>query len=179
MGTKSVLIAGAIQATNVDSLVKNARLGSDIENGNVISLSALSDVSGENEVYVGATPATASLATAIYYMVNEPINVITDDKYAGLNDDPTNFDIKAGKVFNCYKPKVGDEIILSVDGIAGSKSSNTFVVPANNTGKLTWAADATATSLGYELLETTHIEIPAATFYDRRKTAYKFRCVKA
>ena len=180
MGNFAVLVPGAIQATHNDSLVKNAKLATGaIENGNVISLGALSTASGENEVFLAATPATATLATAIYYMVNEPVNVLTDSKYLGLNDDPTNFNVLAGKPFTCYKPKVGDEIIISEDGLGGSKSTNTFVVPANNTGELTWAANASATSLGYELLQTTYIEIPAATFYGRRKTAYKFRCVKA
>jgi hypothetical protein len=177
---KSVLMAGAIQATNVDSLVKFGKLTTGaIENGNVIALGELSDVAGENEVYIASTPATATLATAIYYMVNEPVNVLTDGKYLGLNDDPTNFEIPAGKVFTCYKPKVGDEIEITVDGVGGTKSTNKYVVPANGTGKLTWAANTSGVSLAYELVNTSAKEIPTGNPFAGRKVTYMFRCVLA
>ena len=177
----SVLNAGNIMAQHIDSLVKNAVCASALENGNVITLGALSATAGEEEVYVASTPVTDTLSTAIFYMVNEPAIPITGTthQFKGLVDDPTEFNIAANTVFTCYKPQVGDEIIISEDGLAGSKSSNTYVVPADNTGELTWAADAASTSLGYELVEATYIKIPGSTFYDTRKTAYKFRCVKA
>lgn len=177
----SVLNAGNIMAQHIDSLVKSAKATVALENGNIISLGALSADAGEGEVYVAATPATATLKSAIYYMVNEPaIPVLgTTHKFKGLVDDPTEFNIPAGTVFTCYRPQVGDEIIISEDGLAGSKLTNTYVAPANNTAELTWAADTSGASLGYELIETTYIKIPGATFYNTRKTAYKFRCVKA
>jgi hypothetical protein len=177
----SVLNAGNIMAQHIDSLVKNAVCASALENGNVITLGALSATAGEEEVYVAATPATATLTTAIFYMVNEPaIPVLgTTHQFKGLVDDPTEFNIAANTVFTCYRPQVGDEIIISEDGLAGSRSTNTYVAPANNTGELTWAADTSGASLAYELVETTYIKIPGATFYNTRKTAYKFRCVKA
>lgn len=176
----SILVPGAIQATNVDSLVKIAKCTAGaLENGNVVKLGDLSSTTGENEVYLASTPATATLATDIFYMVNEPVNVLTDSKYLGLNDDATEFNIAASKIFTCYKPMVGDEIIISEDGLAGTKSTNTFVIPANGTGELTWAANASTTSLGYQLVEATTITVPSSTFYADKITAYKFRCVKA
>jgi hypothetical protein len=178
-GTYGVLIPGAIQATNNDSLVKSAKCASALENSNVVSLGALSTTAGEDEVYVAATPATASLDTAIYYMVNEPVNVLTDSKYLGLNDDPRNFNIAANKIFSCYKPKVGDEIMISADGLGGSKASNTLIIPADNTGELTWGASATGVSLAYELIDTITQSIPEGQFYNTRVTFYKFLCVKA
>jgi hypothetical protein len=175
-----VLIPGAIQATSNDSLVKSAKCTTGaLENGNVISLGALSTTAGEDEVYVAATPATASLETAIYYMVNEPVNVLTDSKYLGLNDDPRNFNIAANKIFTCFKPKVGDEVMISADGLGGTKSSNTFVVPADNTGELTWASASTGVSLAYELKDTITQSIPEGQFYNTRVAFYKFLCVKA
>lgn len=176
----SVLIPGAIAAKNVDAYNKFAVYSSAIvENGNIVKLGALSTNSGEAEVYVAATPATATLATDIFYMVNEPAIPVVDSKYKGLIDDPTAFAVAAGKVFGVFRPQVGDEIIISEDGLAGTKSTNTFVVPANNTLDLTWAASSSGVSLAYELVETTFITIPSATFYGGRKTAYKFRCVAA
>jgi hypothetical protein len=176
----SILIPGAIMANNVDSLVKNAKYTAGaVENGNVITLGALSSTSGESEVYLAATPETSTLATDIFYMVYEPVSVLTDSKYRGLNDDPTNFNIAASTVFNCFKPKVGDEIIISEDGLAGSKSSNTYVIPANDTLELTWASSYSSVSLAWELIETTSIKVPSSTFYSASTTAYKFRCIKA
>lgn len=176
----SILIPGAIEASNVDSLVKFAIDSvNNLENGNLVKLGALSSNAIEHEVFLAATPVTATLDADIFYMVNEPVLVTVNAKYRGLTDDPTEFNIAKGKVFTCYKPRVGDEIIISEDGLGGTKSSNTYVVPANNSAKLTWAANTTGVSLGYELIETTYIEVPSSTFYGRRKTAYKFRCVKA
>ena len=180
MSTYSILVPGMIMADNVDSLNKSAvYTAGAVENGNIVKLGALSTTTGEGEVYVVATPVTATLETDIFWMVKNPVNVLTDGVYSGLNDDPTNFNIAASKVFDVYKPKVGDEITISEDGLGGSKSSNTYVVPANDSIELTWAANTSGVSLGYELLETTYIEIPSSTFYGRRKTAYKFKCVKA
>jgi hypothetical protein len=180
MGTASILIPGAIQADSADSLVKLAKYAAGaVERGNVVSLGALSSVAGEHEVYLAATPATASLATAIYYMVNEPVNVLVDGKYSGLTDDESTFTIAANKVFTVFKPKVGDEIIISEDGIGGTKSSNTYIIPANNALELTWGSSTSGVSLAWELIETTYVRIPAAEYYNGRKTAYKFRCVVA
>jgi len=177
-GTYSILIPGEIAADNTDSLVKSAKYAAGaVERGNVFSLGALSTVAGEHEVYIAATPATPTLATAIYYMVNEPAVVLVDGKYSGLTDDESYFNIAAGKVFSVFKPKVGDEIILSADGIAGS--INTYIVPANGALELTWAAATTGVSLAWEMIETTYIRVPEAAFYNGRKVAYKFRCVVA
>ena len=179
MGSYAILVPGFMAADNTDSLVKSAKSAVAVERGNIVSLGALSTVSGEHEVYVAATPATATLETAIYYMVTEPAVVVTDGKYKGLTDDESDFNIAIGKVFDVSKPKIGDEIILTSEGLGGTKSSNTFIIPANNSPKLTWGSSATGVSLAYELKETTYVTVPAAEFYNGRKTAYKFICVKA
>lgn len=175
----SILVPGFLAADNTDSLVKSAKSAVALERGNIVSLGALSSTAGEGEVYVAATPATATLETAIYYMVTEPAVVVTDGKYKGLTDDESLFNIAAGTVFSVAKPKIGDEITLSVDGIGGTKSSNTYIIPANNTAELTWGSSTSGVSLAYELIETTYVKIPAAEFYNGRIVAYKFRCVKA
>jgi hypothetical protein len=180
MGSYSIFVPGAIAADNTDTLVKSAKLTtSAVERGNVVSLGALSTVAGEHEVYIAATPVTASTPTAIYYMVNEPVNVLVNAKYSGLTDDESDFNIAANKVFTVFKPKVGDEIILSEDGIGGTKSSNTYIAPDNNALELTWVGSTTGKSLVWELIETTYVRVPAAEFYNGRKVAYKFRCIVA
>jgi len=170
----SVLIAGEIAAKNIDSLNKFGKATVDVENGHVVALGDKSNVKGENDVYNVNVPATDTLATDIFYMVNEPVNVLVNGKYSGLTDDPREFNIPAGKKFTMYKPMIGDEVVITADGIAGTKGTNTYVVPADGTTKLTWAADGTGVSLAYKYVGDTYVSIG-----NERVDAYRFICVKA
>jgi hypothetical protein len=170
----SVLIAGEIAAKNIDSLNKFGKAAVAVENGHVVALGDRSDVKGENDVYNVNVPATATLASDIFYMVNEPVNVLVNGKYSGLTDDPREFNIPAGKKFTMYKPMIGDEVVITEDGLAGTKSSNTYVVPADDTTKLTWAANGNSVSLAYKYVGDTYVSIG-----NERVTAYRFICVKA
>lgn len=170
----SVLIAGEIAAKNIDSLNKFGKANFAVENGHVVALGEKSTAKNEAFVYTVNKPATATLATDIFYMVNEPVDVLVNGKYSGLTDDPREFNIPAGKVFTMYKPMVGDEVVITVDGLAGIKGSNTYVVPADGTTKLTWAADGTGVSLAYKYVGDTYVSIG-----NERVPAYRFICVKA
>ena len=168
----SVLIAGEIAAKNIDSLNKFGKANFDVENGHVVALGKRSDTKGENDVYNVNKPATATLATDIFYMVNEPVNVLVNGKYSGLTDDPREFNIPAGKVFTMYKPMVGDEVVITVNGIDGNK--NDYIAPANNTTKLTWTDSISNVSLAYKYVGDTYVSIG-----NKRVDAYRFICVKA
>lgn len=170
----SVLIAGEIAAKNIDSLNKFGKATVDVENGHVVALGDKSNVKGENDVYNVNVPTTATLASDIFYMVNEPVNVLVNGKYSGLTDDPREFNIPAGKKFTMYKPLIGDEVVITADGLAGTKGTNTYVVPADGTTKLTWAADGTGVSLAYKYVGDTYVSIG-----NERVPAYRFICVKA
>jgi hypothetical protein len=171
----SILIAGMIAANQTDAFIKSVKNEYNaMENGNVVVLAGNSTVSGEGEVALAATPVTATLATDVFYMVNEPVNVLVNSVYSGLIDDPRDFNIAVNKIFAAYKPQVGDEIILSTDGLAGTKGTNAYVVPANGALELTWASSFSAVSLAYQLLATTSISVG-----NTRVVAYKFRCIKA
>ena len=173
----SVLIAGEIAAKNIDSLNKFGKATDfDVENGHVVALGDKSNEKGENDVYNVKDSATATLATDIFYMVNEPVNVLVNGKYSGLTDDPREFNIPAGKVFTMYKPMIGDEVVITKDGLAGKKENETYVyvVPANDTTKLTWAANIDNVSLAYKYVGETYVSIG-----NERVTAYRFICVKA
>src|SRR5690606_12622233 len=170
----SVLIAGEIAAKNIDSLNKFGKAAVAVENGHVVALGNRSNVKGENDVYNVNVPATDTLASDIFYMVNEPVNVLVNGKYSGLTDDPREFNIPAGKKFTMYKPMIGDEVVITTSGIAGTKGENTHVVPANNTTKLTWAADVGVVSLAYKYVGDTYVSIG-----NERVPAYRFICVKA
>ena len=170
----SVLIAGEIAAKNIDSLNKFGKAAVAVENGHVVALGDRSATKGENDVYNVNVPATATLASDIFYMVNEPVNVLVNGKYSGLTDDPREFNIPAGKVFTMYKPIVGDEVVITIDGLDGTKGENTYITPANGTTKLTWANNVSGISLAYKYVGDTYVSIG-----NERVPAYRFICVKA
>jgi hypothetical protein len=179
---KSVLIAGNIQATNIDTLVKFGKASVEVENGNIVVLGDLATGTRENEVYVASTPSALTTGTPVvenFYIVNEPVNVLVDGLYTGLSDDPTKFSIGAGKVFTCVKFKVGDEMILSEDGMTNAIASNTHIVPAGDSLKFKWVTDTTDATLVFKKIADAPIEIPTGTFYDRTKKGYKFLCILA
>ncbi len=172
----SVLIAGEIAAKNIDSLNKFGKAAVAVENGHVVALGNKSTTKGENDVYNVNVPDTNTLASDIFYMVNEPVNVLVNGKYSGLTDDPREFNIPAGKKFTMYKPMIGDEVVITKDGLVDNKGDNTHVIPANNTTKLTWATETEISdvSLAYKHVGDTYVSIG-----NERVTAYRFICVKA
>jgi len=175
MSDKAILILSSVAAKNVDAFNKSGKHATvAVENGNVVVIGDKSTTAGEKDVFVCTTPATATLATDIFYMVYEAPVPVVSSKYKGITDDPREFSIPAGDIFNMYKPQVGDEIILSDDGIGGTQSTNTYIAPANATCELTWIGSLDTVSLGYKLEATTFISVG-----NERVTAYKFTCVKA
>lgn len=170
----SVLIPGAIAAKHVDAFVKSAKNDSALENGNIVRLTEVSTTSGENEVYIASTPTSGTLDTDVFYMVNDPVNVLVSSTYAGLIDDPREFNIAATKVFSVYKPMVGDEIAISEDGFTGTRTTETHAIPADGDFQLNWSSTISSVSLAYQYLEGYTIPIGSA-----RLTAYKLLCVKA
>lgn len=171
----SVVILSSVAAKNIDSLNKSGIYASGaLENGNVVAISSKSSTAGQKDVYTVTLPATATLATDDFFIVYEAPVPLTASKYKGLTDDPREFNIAASTVFNMFKPQKEDEIIISTDGFANSKASNTHVAPANGTGELTWTTDISGVSLGLLYEGDTFISVGA-----ERVTAYKFRVVKA
>lgn len=168
----SILISGQVAANTLDNLVKSGKCGAALENGNVVTLNDLSTTTGESEVYVASTPVTASLSTDVFYLVDEPVNVLVNSIYSGLIDDPRDFNIAADKIFRAIKPMVGDEIIISTDGISGSL--NTYAIPADAAHELAWSASMSSVSLAYKYIETTTVTVGST-----KVVAYKFVCVKA
>ena len=104
----SVLITGEVAARNVDALRKIGKATFDLENGHVVVLGDVSTAKDENYVHTVDVPSTDTLATGVFYMVDEPVNVLVAGKYSGLSDDPMEFYIPTGKVFTMYKPQIGD-----------------------------------------------------------------------
>lgn len=172
---KSVVILASVAAKNIDSLNKSGIYnGGALQNGYVVAIGAKSTVAGQKDVYEVSLPATANLENGDFFMVYEAPVPVVGGKYKGITDDPREFEIPAETVFNMFKPTKEDEIIISADGIGGTKDSNTHVAPANGTGKLTWTSDISGVSLALVYEGDTFISIG-----NERVDAYRFRVVKA
>jgi len=171
--SKSVVILSSVAAKNVDAFNKSGKHATEaMENGCVVTPGAKSTTAGEGDVYV--CTISTSVDTDIFNMVYEAPVPVVAGKYKGITDDPREFEIPATNTFNMYKPQVGDEIVITADGLYGSKASNTFIKPISGQKKLGWAGDATSVTLAYKLEGTTFVSIG-----NERATAYKFRCVVA
>lgn len=174
----NVLIQNAVASQNVDAFNRSAVASTNVDNGNIVILSALSTTAGEGEVWTALTPSTGDGLTGVW-MVGEPEVVVTNAQYKGLDPDPRNFFVAAGDVFSCFKPQLGDIVTMTADGIAGTKSTNTFANATDTTGGLkpVWGATQTASVFSLKLIETTYISIGLGSIGSQRVTAYKFQVV--
>lgn len=171
----NVLIENAVASQNVDAWNRSAVAATSVDNGNIVILTGLSATAGEGEVWSAVTPSTSDGLTQVW-MVYQPELVTTDSKYRGLDPDPRNFFVPAGTVFSCFKPQLGDIVTMTADGLAGTKSTNTYVNATDSTGGLkpVWGASQTSSVFSMKLLETTYISIGTGAIDSQRVTAYKF-----
>lgn len=176
-----VVIKAEVQARLLDNLNRVAKSGEsttvNIENGSVVVLASKSATAGEKEVWLATQPATATLTSALWMVATSENPVTTNAAgtkvWRNDNPDPRDFINLKDKTFSCFKLSVGDEIILSADALAGSKSSNTYVVAADGAYKLTWGSAISGPSL--KLLGDEPISLPNGTIGDsQRQTAYRF-----
>lgn len=174
----NILIQRAVAAKNIDSLNRSAVHATEaFDNGNVLSLGAISTTEGEGEVFSAAVPATATLAKL--WMVYTPEVVVTvsgTKKFKGIDIDPQDFEVPALSIMDVFKPQIGDILTMTADGLAGTKSTNTFVVATDASKKLTWNATAIS-GLSLLLLGDDYISLPAGTIGTQRVAAYKFEVV--
>ena len=174
----NVMIPNAIAAMNIDAYNRSGVHASAVDNGNIVKLTGLSTTAGESEAWTAVTPSTANGLTDVW-MVYEPEVVVTNAQYKGLDPDPRNFFVAATKVFSCFKPQLGDIVTMTADGLAGTKSTNTFVNATDTTGGLkpVWGATQTSSVFSMKLIETTYISIADGSIGNQRVTAYKFEVV--
>lgn len=177
MANKGLVIPSKLSAASNDAWVRSAKASADIDNGRVVALTALTGVAGEGEVWTAGTPATGATLTHLW-MVTEPEIVVTDSKFKNLDPNPLNFTNLSGKVFTVCKLQIGDLVMLNAEALAGTKSTNEYVVATNATTALTWAA-AAVSGVSLHLVATEYVSIPTGTSLQdqQRVTMYKFECV--
>lgn len=183
MTTHAVLIPKAIAAMNIDAWNRSAVSASDVDNGNIVILSGKSTTAGEGEVWTAVVPSTSDGLTGVW-MAFEPEVVVTysgSSAYKGLDPNPQNFYNKATKVFSIFKPKVGDIIELTAEGLAGTyiAGTTTHVNATNSTGGLkpVWGNSQTASVFSMKLLGTGYISLATGAIDSQRTTTYIFEVV--
>jgi hypothetical protein len=174
---KGVIVQSQVAAMNVDSYNRSATASYDVENGMVFYFNGKSATTGEAELWSAATPVTASLTNL--WMAYEPEVVLTvsgTKQFKGIDVDPQDFYVPSGTPFSAFQPKIGDLILMTDDALAGTKSSNQYVVATNGAAKLTWAASAIS-GLTLKLVATQYISIGFSMPASQRVTAYQFEVV--
>lgn len=173
----AVMIPRKVAAEDVKAWVRSAKSASaDLDNGNVVVLASQSTTAGEGELWLATQPATATLASGLW-MVGEPESVITESgtyQFKGLDPDPRNFVNSQGLPLTCFKLQVGDIVTLTADALAGTQSTNIFVVATDASYKLTWSATAIS-GLSLKLInDSDYISIPDGSIGTQRVSADKF-----
>lgn len=175
---KGILIPTLTAAKNMDVLNRSFVSATDIDNGNVFIKGALSADADKTQVYTATVPTEGNL-TGLWMAFTAEDVVLSDElgnQFKVGNLDPRSFTNKANTVFSGFKPEVGDLITLSADGIEGV--ANNYVVAAQDTNKLTFAA-AAGNGLAFSVVKTTYITVASANnIGSQRVTAYLLECVQ-
>ena len=116
-------------AGGIESVKHNARL----ENGMVHHVAGLA--AGEREVKSVVTPSTASILTdSILLHASPELNYVEGETIL-------DFSVEVGKIGRSYHLEVGDIITVTDAVITGASVVGQFLIPANNSLKLTAAAN--------------------------------------
>lgn len=166
-----VVYLGQLAADNVDAYVKSAQYTADLTNGSLITLTGAT-VSGQNGVYVAATPS--AVTTQEVLLVASPEIIEVNGLRVDLTD-PTQFTNPANRPFRVFHLKVGDTFTITDDGITGTTVAQQYVVPANNATKPAVAADLSGnTVVAFQVIEKKTISVGST-----RKNATRLLVVKS
>lgn len=116
-----IMIESQIMATDVGTLNRYAKGAMDVDGGGLVAL-AYPTTQG-SDVWTATLPATGALG-GLYmaYNPSEKILNVAGLEIAGgeITKDPRAYTNLAGKVYTTFKPKVGDEVILTIDCVDAS-----------------------------------------------------------
>ena len=178
-----VLIESMIQAKNIDALNRSVVSAVDVAGGGLLVLTA--PTTQGNDVWTATAPASGALGGLwIAYNPEVKYTVVNGKKYAGLSADLRDYTNIAGEVFDAFKPKIGDEIVITVDAIDSTSASavagdileskagqTTFTRIAAGTG-------ATAGSTAFKIEWVGFVEFPQAGVGINRVKAFKAVCIQ-
>ena len=111
-----VLIESMIQAKNIDALNRSVVSTINVDGGNLIALTAPT-VKGEDRCTASAPTSSALGGLWIAYNPSVKYTEVNGKMYAGLSADPRDYTNIKNHTFDAFKPKIDDEIIVTIDDI--------------------------------------------------------------
>ena len=179
-----VLIESEISATNVDALNKFAVSSTtDVAGAGLVALAAPT-AQGEDR-YTATVPASGTLG-GLYmaYNPSEHLTKVGDKLFAGLSTDPRDYTNLQGRTFTAFKPKVGNEVVITVDSIDSTASTvvaGDFLESKAGQTTLTRVASATGATSGSTAFKVAWVGVlpfPQSGIGYAQVTAYKCVCVQ-
>lgn len=174
-----VMVTSRVQAMNIDALNRVAKAATDMPNGTPIAL-AWSATAGSN-VFT-ATKAGAG-AARVYLAYSPEVNkLIVGKVWGGL--DPRNFTNVANVPFDCFKPQVGDIILVTKDFFADTKdpatvSGATVVELTANGFEAKTTSTASYAGIGFKIGRTDSMTIASQNVLTSENVpAYYIECTQ-
>lgn len=122
MAKNGVLIESMIQAKNIDALNRSVVATVDVAGGSLIALTAPTK-QGEDRWTASAPSSSALTGLWIAYNPSVRYTEVNGKLYAGLSADDRDYTNIANHTFDAFKPKVGDEIVITADNVDDTVSS--------------------------------------------------------
>ena len=183
MAKHGVLIESMIQAKNIDALNRSVVSTIDVDGGNLIALTAPT-VKGEDR-WTASVPATGTLGGLwIAYNPSVKYTEVNGKMYAGLSADPRDYTNIKNHTFDAFKPKVDDEIIVTIDDVDATGTNvvaGDILESKDGQAKFTRIAGGTGATSGHtafkvEWVDT--VDCPQAGIGVEKVKAIKAVCVQ-
>lgn len=177
-----VLIESMIQAKNIDALNRSVKAEVDVAGGGLLALSAPT-VQGD-DVWTAEAPSDELGGLWIAYNPEVKYIEVNGKKFAGLSADARDYTNIAGEVFDAFKPKVGDEIVITIDAIddtgANAVAGDILESKADQTlfTRVAASTGATAGSTAFEIEWKGTVDFPKANIGVDKVVAFKAVCVQ-
>ena len=180
---KGFLIESMIQAKNIDALNRSAISEIDVDGGCLVALTAPT-VKGEDR-WTASVPTTGALGGLwIAYNPSVKYTEVNGKMYAGLSADPRDYTNIKNHTFDAFKPKVGDEIIVTIDDVddTGAQAvAGDILESKNGQTKFTRVAGgtgATSGSTAFKVEWVDTVDFPQAGIGVEKVKAIKAVCVQ-
>lgn len=180
------MIESAISATNIDAENRYAIADIPVAGGELVALTA--PTKQGDDVWTAAAPGAGTLGGC--YMAYNPsmhITMVGENEFAGLSADPRDYTNEPKRVFTVFKPKKGNEVIVSNDCVDTDTAANIVAgdileAKANQT-QLTRVAALTGATAGSTAFKVEHkyiVPFPAArgTIGMTQQICWKIECVQ-
>lgn len=177
-----VLIESMIQAKNIDALNRSVKAEINVAGGGLVALTA--PTTQGDDVWTAAAPSSELGGLWMAYNPEVKYILVNGKKFAGLSADARDYTNIAGEVFDAFKPKVGDEIVVTIDAVdatgASAVAGDILESKASQTTltRVAAATGATAGSTAFVIEWVGTIDFPKANVGIEKVKAFKAVCVQ-